>query len=196
MTAVASGGVTVSCAASVDEMREANRWLFTHDRAYFGRIFGTIVVPALILCGGVFLLMHSASPSARAASVLILVVAAVRLLSGLQLVVGMFTMAPRTFARVQREGPTILTVSAAGLQWEDQTKQMHLPWGQIAGYATLPHVLVFVANPPFIVPRSTVGAFDFARIVSLAQTYSKPGSYFSLYSLQPALSTPKSTTTP
>ena len=187
-----SGSVTVRCAASVDEIREANTWLFLHDRAYIGRIFLTIVAPALVLCGSIFLLTYSVAPSARATLLFLLVAAIVQISFGLRFIFGMLTMAPRTFARSQRQGPTILTVSAAGLQWENQAKRKQLPWEEIAGYAKLPKVLVFVANPPFIVPRSTVGAFDFQRIVSLAQIYSKPGSYFNFHSLRPAFSIPNS----
>lgn len=145
-----SGSVTVSCAASLDEIREANRWLFTHDRAYFGAIFRTIIAPASVLCGSIFLLTYSVAPLARATLVGLLVVALVQLRLGLRLIFGTFTIASHTFARSQREGPTILTVSAAGLQWENQAKCKQLPWKEIAGYAKLPNVLVFTANPPFM----------------------------------------------
>jgi hypothetical protein len=90
----------------------------------------------------------------------------------------LWTLPARAWRRLRLEGPTTLTVSATGLSWYNSKRRNAAGWERYDGYVVLPEALVFVARVPFIVPRSTVNALDFERVLTIAQRYLQPVKWY------------------
>lgn len=175
-----SGSVTVTCQASLRELRAATFWLYLHDRAAHIAIL-------LVLAGAVLIFFlfdriaanwggfteHPSWMAGRglASALWLLAFTAYRAWV-------LWTLPERAWQRLQREGPTTLTVSSAGLSWYNSARRNAAAWDRYAGYALLPDVLILVSRQPFIIPRSTAGALGFERVVAIAKEYLQPVNRF------------------
>jgi hypothetical protein len=171
-----SGTVTVTCQASLRELRAAAFWLYLHDRA--AHITILLVIAGAIVIFGAFdrivghwnaFIVHPSWMAGRG------IASAIWLLGfGAHRVWLLWTLPERAWQRMQREGSTTLTVSPAGLSWYNSVRRNQAGWDQYVGYALLPEVLILVSSQPYIVPRSTVSALDFERVLAIAKCHLQP----------------------
>jgi hypothetical protein len=172
--------VTVTCQASLRELRSAALWLYVHDRATERGLLFVIVSTIVIFM--VFdriaqnwsaLIQHPSWVSGRGVGSTIWVAGFV-----IRRVWLLWTLPARAWRRQRLEGPTTLTVSSTGLAWRNSVRQKEAGWGQYLGYAVLPEVLIFVSSQPYIVPRSTVSSIDFERVLTIAKRHLQPVRQF------------------
>lgn len=174
------GSVTVTCQASESELRSAAIWLYLHDRAaQFAMLLVVVGAVALFFLWdyiiGNFsgLAQHPSWIAGRGVGAAIWL--AVFIARRVWL---LWTLPARAYQRMQSEGPTTLTVSAAGLDWHNAVRRGQSAWTQYAGYALLPDALIFLSSTPYIVPRSTVAPADFERVLAIAQSHLQPLTQF------------------
>jgi hypothetical protein len=177
-----SDAVTVTCQASLRELRSAAFWLYTHDRATETGIFLVILGAIVIFYVFDSIAFHWSAfiehPSWRAGRG---VAAAIWLLSFVIYRVWLlWTLPARAWRRMRLQGPTTLTVSSTGLSWRNSVGRKAAGWDQYVGYAVLPDVLIFVSSSPYIVPRSTVNSIDFERVLAIAKRNLAPVKQFDL----------------
>lgn len=172
--------VTVTCQASLQELRSAALWLYLHDRA--AQIGILLVIAGAV---GIFILFGriAANASALAEHPSWILGRGVVSLIWLAFFVTykawmLWTLPARAWSRLQVEGPTTLTVSSMGLSWHNSVRRGESSWNDYVGYAELSDVLIFVSSQPFVVPRSTVSAVDLARVLAIAGRYLQPVSQF------------------
>jgi hypothetical protein len=175
-----TGSVTVTCQASLRELRAAALWLYLHDRAAQYAIL-------LVLLGALVIFVawgrivgqwsavaeHPSWISGRAIGSAIWLLAFTAYRAWL-----LWTLPERAWQRLQREGSTTLTVSATGLSWHKAARQNEVPWEHYAGYALLPDALLLLSGTPYIVPRSTVSPVDFERVLAIVKAHLQPLTHF------------------
>jgi hypothetical protein len=178
---VGSDAVTVTCQASLRELRSAVLWLYTHDRASERGILFLIVSTILIFLvldrisqNWSGLIQHPSWISGRGIGSTIWVAGFT-----IHRVWLLWTMPARAWRRQGLEGPTTLTVSSTGLAWHNSVREKEATsWDQYVGYAVLPEVLIFLSSQPYIVPRSTVSPIDFERVLTIAKRHLQPVKQF------------------
>jgi hypothetical protein len=174
------GSVTVNCQSSERELRAAAIWLYVHDRAaqyaWLLIILGAVAVAFLwTRIAGNFggLMQHPSWIAGRGAGAAIWLACFIAYRVWL-----LWTMPARAYQRMQRDGPTTLTVSSSGLSWHNSVRRGQAAWQFYAGYALLPEALIFLSSIPYIVPRSTVVPEDFERVLAIARRYLQPLTHF------------------
>ncbi|MBV8374962.1 MAG: hypothetical protein JO302_05585 [Candidatus Eremiobacteraeota bacterium] len=179
-----SDAATVTCQASLGELRSAAFWLYTHDRAS-QRVILLVIAGAIVIFTWFdqivghwsaftqYLIEHPSWGNGRGVGATIWVAAFVTYRAWL-----LWTLPARAWRRMQMEGPVTLTVSATGLSWHNSVRRKEAGWDQYCGYAELPAALIFVSTQPFIVPRSTVSSIDFERVLAIAKRYLQPVKQF------------------
>jgi len=172
--------VTVTCQASLGEMRSAVFWLTTHDRAARGAIVAGVVVPLIAVVAGIGTLafIRHLSPHRHTSMLALFALAVLIAVPSFRLISGLWNVPAKAWRRGQAEGPTTLTVSSKGLDSSNSARREHLDWAQLDGYAVLPNALIFVSSQPFVVPRSTVNSIDFERVCAVAKQYLQPITSF------------------
>jgi hypothetical protein len=170
-----SDAVTVTCQASLGELRAATFWLYMHDWASLRANFLLIVVPAILIFMLFDRIAHNWSGfinqrwnylSGRGVGAMVWIVAFV-----IHRVWQLWVLPARAWRRFQAEGPTTLTVSSSGLSWYNSRQRKEVGWEQYDGYVVLPDAIIFLSRVPYIVGRSTVSPFDFERVISIAQQH-------------------------
>jgi hypothetical protein len=175
-----SDAVTVTCQASLRELRSAAFWLYLHDRATERGILFVIVGAIVIFYVSDQLVHHWSALMEHPSWMQGRGIGSTIWLAGFVIHRAwlLWTLPARAWRRLQLDGPTTLTVSSTGLSWRNSVRRNEAGWGQYVGYAVLPEVLIFVSSQPFIVPRSTVGSIDFERVLAIAKRYLQPVKQF------------------
>lgn len=176
-----SDAVTVTCQASLPELRAATFWLYTHDRQARIRI-----LLYLVLIVGIFILIDNAAHhwdavyNQRWSYWQLRGVASFALLVGVVYrgVTQLWTMPARAWRRISLQGPDTLTVSSTGLSRYNSKGQRTTGWDQYDGYVVLPEALLFLSRVPYIVPRSTVSPIDFERVLAIAKRDLQPVKWY------------------
>lgn len=174
------GSVTVTCQSSERELRSAAIWLYLHDRA--GQYAIVLVVVGAVALFAFWdrivvnfsgLMQHPNSIMGRGVAAAIWLAVFIARRAWL-----LWRLPARAYRRMQREGPTTLTVSSSGLSWYNAVRRGQAAWQMYAGYALLPDALIFLSSIPYIVPRSTVSPADFERVLTIAKRYLQPLTHF------------------
>jgi len=179
-----SDAVTVTCQASLQELRAAALWLYIHDRKSQIAILLTMVLPAILIFWVSDQVAHhwSGFINARYNYVTYRGVGSMVWVAGyiIHRAWLLWTLPARAWRRFQAAGPTTLTVSSTGLSWYNSQQRKEVGWDQYVGYAVLPELLIFLAKVPYIVPRSTVSPIDFEHVLTIAkrQLRAVSGSYW------------------
>ncbi len=180
MSDVVSDAVTVTCQASLRELRAAAFWLYTHDRqTQIGILLYVATIVAILLL--INTAAHHWTTLYRQWHYTQL-----RNLAGFLWFVGavyhwvsrLVTLPERAWRRLSLEGPTKLTVSSTGLSWCNSNQRQQLGWDQYYGYVVLSEELIFVSRMPYIVPRSTVSPVDIERLLTIAKQHLPPVKWF------------------
>jgi hypothetical protein len=175
-----SDAVTVTCQASLRELRSAAFWLYLHDRAS-QRVMLFVIVGAIVIFIVFDRLTHHWSAfvehlswmSGRGVGSAIWVLGFI-----IHRVWLLWTLPARAWRRMRQEGPTTLTASSTGLSWHNSLRRQEAAWDQYDGYAVLPEELIFVSSQPYVVPRSTVSSIDFERVLAIAKRHLRPVKQF------------------
>lgn len=181
MSDVGSDAVTVTCQASLRELRAAAFWMYTHDRqTQIGILLYVVAIVAILM------LINSAAHHwttlyhqqwtylrLRGLACFFWFVGGVY--HGVSVLV---TLPERAWRRLSLEGPTKLTVSSTGLSWYNSKQRQEVGWDQYYGYVALPEELIFVSRMPYIVPRSTIRPVDFERVLAIAKRHLQPVKQF------------------
>ena len=181
MSDVVSDAVTVTCQASLRELRAAAFWLYTHDRQ---TQIGILIYVATIIA--ILMLINTAAHHWNTLYHQQWNYTQLRNLAGFLWFVGavyhwvsrLVTLPERAWRRLSLQGPDKLTVSSGGLSWYNSRGRDAVGWDQYYGYAVLPEALLFLSRMPYIVPRSTVSPVDFERVLTIAKRHLQAATWF------------------